>query len=112
MSESRKKVAVVTGANQGLGFETARQLARKGYQVVLTARNIQKGKDAAKKLADEGLDVDFHPLDVTRTEDVQALRSYISSQYKKLDALVNNAGVFLESGPDFDGDKASALSVP
>lgn len=57
-----KKIAVVTGANRGLGFETCRQLASQGIKVILTARNTSIGESAAKKLQKEGLDVIFHPL--------------------------------------------------
>src|SRR5213594_992932 len=60
-----RKVAVVTGANRGIGFETCRQLAKHGMKVVLAARDEAKGRAAAERLRDEDLDVDFAPLDVS-----------------------------------------------
>jgi NAD(P)-dependent dehydrogenase (short-subunit alcohol dehydrogenase family) len=87
----------VTGAARGLGFETCRQLARKGHRVVLTARDDAKGRDAARALAGEGLDVRFHPLDVTRPDSVAALGRYLDAELGGADALVNNAGVMLDA---------------
>ncbi|MBW4448730.1 MAG: SDR family oxidoreductase [Spirirestis rafaelensis WJT71-NPBG6] len=91
-----KKVAVVTGGNRGLGFEASRQLAKLQYQVVLTSRDEAKGKAAADKLQSEGLDVTFHPLDVTSDESSQKLAEFISQQFGKLDVLVNNAGIYID----------------
>ena len=92
-----QKVAVVTGANRGLGFEASRQLAKKGYQVVLTSRDEAKGKAAAEKLQAEGLNVIFHPLDVTNDESSQELANFIREQFGKLDVLVNNAAIYIDS---------------
>ncbi len=92
-----KKVAVVTGGNRGLGFEASRQLAKQGYQVILTSRDEAKGKPAADKLQAEGLDVMFHSLDVTSDESSQKLAEFIRQQFGKLDALVNNAGIYIDS---------------
>ncbi|MBW4609740.1 MAG: SDR family oxidoreductase [Hassallia sp. WJT32-NPBG1] len=96
MSTITKKVAVVTGGNRGLGFEASRQLAKLQYQVVLTSRDEAKGKAAADKLQSEGLDVTFHPLDVTSDESSQKLAEFISQQFGKLDVLVNNAAIYLD----------------
>lgn len=92
-----QKVAVVTGANRGLGFEASRQLAKKGYQVILTSRDEAKGKAAAEKLQAEGLNVIFHPLDVTNDESSQQLANFIREQFGKLDVLVNNAAISIDS---------------
>ncbi|WP_414587397.1 SDR family oxidoreductase [Scytonema sp. PCC 10023] len=92
-----QKVAVVTGANRGMGFEACRQLAKKGYQVVLTSRDEAKGKAAAEKLQAEGLNVIFHPLDVTNDESSQKLAEFIREQFGKLDVLVNNAAIYIDS---------------
>ncbi|OUL30943.1 SDR family oxidoreductase [Nostoc sp. 106C] len=92
-----KKVAVVTGGNRGLGFEASRQLAKQGYQVILTSRDEAKGKSAGIKLKNEGLDVISQPLDVTSDETCQKLAKFIDNEFGKLDVLVNNAGVYIDS---------------
>jgi NAD(P)-dependent dehydrogenase (short-subunit alcohol dehydrogenase family) len=88
-----KKIAVVTGANRGLGLETSRELASQGIKVILTARDSSKGESAAKSLKEEGLDVVFHPLDITDTDSIQRLRNFIIKEFGKLDILINNAGI-------------------
>lgn len=93
---SDKKVAVVTGANRGLGFEACRQLAKKGIQVILTSRDEAKGKAAAEKLQAQGLDVVSYPLDVTSVESCDRLTQFIQDRFGRLDILVNNAGVLLD----------------
>lgn len=92
-----KRVAVVTGANRGIGFETCRQLANKEIRVILTSRDEAKGKAAVEKLQAEGLDVSYYPLDVTNSDSVQRLAQFIKSEYGQLDILVNNAGVLIDS---------------
>ena len=92
-----KRIAVVTGANRGIGFEVCRQLARRGdVKVVLTSRNEEKGKAAAEKLAAEGLAVEFHRVDVTDGETIGALASSLEATHGRCDMLVNNAGVMLD----------------
>lgn len=91
-----KKVAVVTGANRGLGFETCRQLAKQGFQVILTSRDESKGKAAAEKLQAEGLNVKFHLLDVTSPDSIEHLAQFIRNEFGRLDILVNNAGIALD----------------
>ena len=92
-----KRIAVVTGGNRGIGLEIARQLARQpGIRVVLTAREEAKARAAAKKLRDEGLEVDSHPLDVTSEMSVKTFAGWLESACKRCDILVNNAGVMLD----------------
>jgi len=94
---AKNKIAVVTGANRGLGFEICRQLAIKGVRVILSARNEEKGKEAAEKLKNEGLEVDFHQLDVTDKNSIHRLAEYAKEKYGKLDILINNAGILIDS---------------
>ncbi len=93
-----KKIAVVTGGNLGIGFEACRQLATKGIKVILTSRDEAKGKAAAEKLQAEGLDVIAHPLDVTSAESCDRLAQFLGDLFGRVDVLVNNAGVYLDSG--------------
>jgi NAD(P)-dependent dehydrogenase (short-subunit alcohol dehydrogenase family) len=93
-----KKVALVTGANRGLGLETARQLGKKGITVVVAARSLAAANQTADKLKAEGLDVFPLKLDVTNAQDRAAAAQAISSKYGKLDILINNAGVGAEDG--------------
>ena len=89
-------MAVVTGANRGIGFEVCDQLARAGVRVVLTSRDAVKGQAACKTLSDAGLPVVFHPLDVTSAPSVDALAAYVAQTFGGADILVNNAGVMLD----------------
>lgn len=89
----KKKVALVTGANRGLGTEIARQLATLGMTVIAGARDEGKAKEAAERLRAENLDVQPLKLDVTNAEDVANAVGFISKQFGRLDILVNNAGV-------------------
>jgi NAD(P)-dependent dehydrogenase (short-subunit alcohol dehydrogenase family) len=96
MTEAR--VAVVTGANKGIGFEIARQLARRGHTVYVGARDPARGREAAEKLRGEGLDARPLPLDVTDDASVAAAAAALE-EVGRLDALVNNAGVAIDDGP-------------
>jgi NAD(P)-dependent dehydrogenase (short-subunit alcohol dehydrogenase family) len=88
-----KKVALITGANKGLGFEMARQLAETGVTVVLAARDQAKGEAATEKLKKEGLDVQFLKLDVTNAKDRAEAAASLEKNFGKLDILINNAGI-------------------
>ncbi len=91
-----KKIALITGANKGLGFEMARQLGKTGVTVVLAARDPQKGEAAAAKLRGEGLDVQFLKLDVTNKADRAAAAAFLDKKFGRLDILINNAGISAE----------------
>ncbi|GIG90456.1 SDR family oxidoreductase [Plantactinospora endophytica] len=84
--------ALVTGANKGLGRETARRLAELGWQVFLAARDATRGMAAVAELAGDGWDVEFVPLDVTSDESAAAAASAVKARAGRLDVLVNNAG--------------------
>jgi NAD(P)-dependent dehydrogenase (short-subunit alcohol dehydrogenase family) len=91
------KVAFITGANKGIGLETARGLGRLGVRVVLGSRDEAKGRAAAEALRAEGIkDVEAIRFDVTRPEDHRDVARHLQERYGKLDILVNNAGVVLE----------------
>jgi NAD(P)-dependent dehydrogenase (short-subunit alcohol dehydrogenase family) len=94
-----KKVALVTGANKGIGYEIARQLARLGMTVFAAARDIGRGETSAAKLRQEGLDVRFVELDVTAAPSIVAASGHVEEQVGRLDALVNNAGITIRRTP-------------
>ncbi len=98
--KKQRPVAVVTGGNRGLGLQTCRELAQRGYAVVLTSRDAERGMEAASQLRDEGLDVSSVVLDVTSPADAAGLAGWLEQQYGRLDVLVNNAGVFLETAQE------------
>lgn len=104
-----KRIAVVTGGNRGIGFETCRQLAKQGIQVILTSRKSANGKAAAEKLQAEGLDVSYYLLDVTDANSVQRLAQFIKKEYGQLDILINNAGVLLDSSDSVLNTKFDTL---
>jgi NAD(P)-dependent dehydrogenase (short-subunit alcohol dehydrogenase family) len=89
-------IALVTGANKGIGFEIARGLGAQGAIVLLGCRNLELGKAAAEHLGAEGLDVRPVALDVTSAPTIEAAASHINSEFGRLDILVNNAGIALE----------------
>lgn len=91
--KNHKQVALVTGANKGLGFEMSRQLGQAGVIVVLACRDAEKGEAASEKLRGEGLDVQFLKLDVTKKEDHAAAAKTVGENFGHLDILINNAGV-------------------
>jgi NAD(P)-dependent dehydrogenase (short-subunit alcohol dehydrogenase family) len=97
MASTTEKIALVTGANRGIGLEVARQLAASGFNVILGARDAGKGERAAKSLVESGLKVFAAQLDVTDGASIDALRLRVEEQFGKLDVLVNNAGVLYDS---------------
>jgi NAD(P)-dependent dehydrogenase (short-subunit alcohol dehydrogenase family) len=100
-----QRVALVTGANRGIGFETTRQLAKQGIKVILGSRNPEKGEAAAHKLRQEGLDVIAHQLSVTDAGGIKILAELLESDFGRLDILVNNAGILP------DGHHGSVLNT-
>lgn len=105
------KNALVTGANKGLGLETCRQLAAKGFKVFLTARNQKQGKEAAEALKKQGLEVQFLELDIASDESIEQAVDYLRSHGQRIDLLVNNAGVLLDAPINSGGDNASILQT-
>ncbi|MGK7377677.1 SDR family oxidoreductase [Planococcus sp. 1R117A] len=95
MSHS-KQVALVTGANRGIGYELVKQLAVNGFKVILTSRDAEKGQKAAQILQESKLDVSFAVMDVEDKESIRQAANAINEQYGRLDVLINNAGVYLD----------------
>ena len=95
-----KKVALVTGANKGIGLEIARQLAEAGISVLMGARNLQRGQDAANDLEMAGLAVEPIGIDLNDAATIASAAEKITAKYGRLDILVNNAGIVdAEDGP-------------
>jgi NAD(P)-dependent dehydrogenase (short-subunit alcohol dehydrogenase family) len=92
-----RKIAVVTGANRGIGFEICRQLAAKGISVVLTSRDEAKGRMAVAQLGSQGLEIEFYQLDVTDVSGIQRLEGFLERKYGAADILVNNAGIMADA---------------
>lgn len=89
-----KKTALITGANQGLGFETAKQLAGLGYYVYIGCRNKLKGNSAIEKLNELGFsNVEFIEIDVTDISSIKSAKQALETKTQKLDVLINNAGI-------------------
>ena len=106
------RVALVSGANRGLGFEVARQLSEQGMTVLLGARDPDKGLRAARQLAGAPGEVIAVQLDVTQQDQVDTLARWIAIAYGRLDVLVNNAGGYYD--PDAsasDGDIGTARAA-
>jgi len=90
---TQKTVALVTGANKGLGLEVARQLGQQGLVVVLGARDEAKGAAAVAELRQQGIDAHGVKLEVSSADDVAKLPGFFKEKFGRLDVLVNNAGV-------------------
>ena len=86
-----KKTALITGANRGIGLETARQMKAEGCEVILTSRNADEGREAAHDLG-----VGFAPLNVDSATSILALKKHVVTKYGRLDILINNAAILLD----------------
>ena len=87
------EVALITGANKGIGYETARQLGGHGFTVLVAAREEDRGRTAVESLTTEGVDARFVRLDVTDEDSVGRAAAFIDQEFGHLDLLVNNAGI-------------------
>lgn len=92
----QRRVALVTGANRGLGYEIARQLADLGITVVIGARDPKEGLAAAESLHNDSRSVQSSTLDVTQANSIQSTVAKIIDQYGRIDILVNNAGILID----------------
>ncbi len=86
-----KKLVLITGANRGIGLESAKQMKEKDYEVILTSRNAEDGERVARDLG-----VRFHQLDVTSAKSISVLKAHMDAEFGRLDALINNAGILLD----------------
>lgn len=108
----KQRIALVTGANKGIGFETVRQLRREGFRVFLGARDEEAGRTAADKLNHEARqkedygEVSFLNIDITNIDSIKTAAEEFGKQIDRLDALVNNAGILL------DDDKEILTTTP
>lgn len=93
-----RKVALVTGANKGIGFEIARQLGKQGITVLVGARSADRGKEAVQKLRKEGYEAHQILIDVTDEVSIGKAAATIADTYGHLDILINNAGISRERG--------------
>ena len=101
----QQRIALVTGANKGIGFEVARDLARKGFHVFLGARDTEAGEAAAEKLRKEGEkedygEITFLKIDVSKSDSIRNAAEEFSRKSDRLDTLVNNAGILLDDDKD------------
>jgi NAD(P)-dependent dehydrogenase (short-subunit alcohol dehydrogenase family) len=100
-----KRIALVTGANKGIGFEVARQLARRNFRVFIGARNSEAGEAAVRKLNKEGEkeeygEITFIKIDVSKPDSIRRAAEEFSRSTDRLDVLVNNAGILLDDDKD------------
>lgn len=96
-----KKIAVVTGANRGMGKAVSEKLATLNYHVIMVGRHEKEINEAALFLSDKKLSVEAFVADLENEKDIQKLVKYISDKYGALDVLINNAGIYVEEGDIF-----------
>ena len=105
--DEQTKVALITGANKGIGLETARQLGKLGITVLIGARDLAKGEAAVAELKKDGVDARAVKLDVDNSADYEAVKKLIEKDYGVLDILINNAGIMIDSRKGNETSKTS-----
>ena len=100
MTAHDKRVALVTGANRGIGYVISRLLGEQSITVILGARDPNKGAEACSRLQGQGLDVHFELLDMSDEKSIKAAIGSIRKQFGRLDILVNNAGIMIDGEED------------
>jgi len=111
MSENEGKVALITGANKGIGLETARQLGALGITVLVGARDLKNGETAAEELKKEGIDARSIKLDVLSEADCATAAKTIEKDFGRLDILVNNAAINLDQGASLETSTTPAKTL-
>ena len=106
---NNRKIALVTGANKGIGFETARQLGKNGMTVLLGARDAEKGEKASAGLRKEGIDAHSIVIDVSDSESIKNAVATVERDFGRLDILVNNAGVMIDDKTKRVSDQSLAM---
>jgi NAD(P)-dependent dehydrogenase (short-subunit alcohol dehydrogenase family) len=107
MSDETKKIALITGANKGIGLETARQLGKLGITVLVGARDQAKGDAAVAELKKDGVEARAVKIDVDNPSDYEALKKLIEKDYGRLDILINNAGIMIDNRKGNETTKTS-----
>ncbi|MGP1718613.1 MAG: SDR family oxidoreductase [Methylophilus sp.] len=97
MSTSQQRIAFITGANRGIGFETAKHLGEQGIKIILGARDNTKGAEAVAELKAKGVDAEYLHYDAALSNSPQAVAEALQSRFGKLDILINNAGILKET---------------
>jgi NAD(P)-dependent dehydrogenase (short-subunit alcohol dehydrogenase family) len=105
------KVALITGANKGIGLETARQLGKLGVTILLSARDLAKGEQATEVLRGIGVDARAVKLDMLYRPDHAAVATSITKDFGKLDVLINNAAINLDGGAGHETSTVSAKAL-
>ncbi|HXI85034.1 MAG TPA: SDR family oxidoreductase [Verrucomicrobiae bacterium] len=95
---AKKRIALVTGANKGIGYEIARQLGEKGYHVLVGARKAEAGKQAVASLQKGRASAEFVEIDVSDRASIQQAAKAVAAQFDHLDALINNAAIMEDKG--------------
>jgi NAD(P)-dependent dehydrogenase (short-subunit alcohol dehydrogenase family) len=97
-TNNTRRIALITGANRGIGFETARQLAQRGFYIIVAARDESKAQEAAEKIQAAAGKATFLSLDVSRSDSIRQAASQFASIADQIDVLINNAGIYPDEG--------------
>ncbi|SDK16770.1 Short-chain dehydrogenase [Methylophilus rhizosphaerae] len=97
MNTTQQRIAFITGANRGIGFETVRKLGEQGIKVIMGARDRAKGEQAVNTLKASGIDAEYLHYDATIANSAQAVAMALETRFGKLDILINNAGILKEA---------------
>ena len=103
--------ALITGANKGIGYEIAKQLGKLGYNIILTARNSERGLTAVKNLAKENIKCEFVEMDVSDFKSIQKAYEIVSGKYQSIEVLVNNAGIMTEKSNILKSDNDLVFKI-